>query len=246
MRSETSTTMTMITTRYRPARRAMIGIAAAILGLTLAGASTVEAQGRGHGNGHAKSKKVPPGHLPPAGQCRVWYDGTPPGHQPPPMNCSAAREEAYRTGGRVIYGGGDDRYDRDRRYDRRDRDRDGYCDERNRQGDDDCSYYPGGRYPGDPRYPDRYPSGGYPTSLPEMVWGVLTGQGRAPNLARQWVGTGDVRSRYTDSDRNGRPEVVSWYDAGGRLLQRWMDDNRDGRADRVALYGGDRLLRVIR
>ena len=30
---------------------------------------------------------VPPGHLPPPGQCRVWYPDRPPGHQPPPGPC---------------------------------------------------------------------------------------------------------------------------------------------------------------
>ena len=28
--------------------------------------------------------KIPPGHLPPPGKCRIWYPGLPPGHQPPP------------------------------------------------------------------------------------------------------------------------------------------------------------------
>jgi hypothetical protein len=31
--------------------------------------------------------KVPPGHLPPPGECRIWYPDRPPGHQPPPGNC---------------------------------------------------------------------------------------------------------------------------------------------------------------
>ncbi len=30
---------------------------------------------------------VPPGHLPPPGECRVWYPDRPPGHQPPPGPC---------------------------------------------------------------------------------------------------------------------------------------------------------------
>lgn len=48
---------------------------------------------------------VPPGHLPPPGSCRVWYGDRPPGHQPPPTSCRAAERQAYRHGGRVIYGG---------------------------------------------------------------------------------------------------------------------------------------------
>lgn len=35
----------------------------------------------------AKPMKIPPGHLPPPGQCRIWYPDRPPGHQPPPGPC---------------------------------------------------------------------------------------------------------------------------------------------------------------
>lgn len=33
--------------------------------------------------------QIPPGHLPPPGECRVWYPDRPPGHQPPPGPCGA-------------------------------------------------------------------------------------------------------------------------------------------------------------
>ncbi len=32
---------------------------------------------------------IPPGHLPPAGQCRIWIPGTPPGHQAPAGDCAS-------------------------------------------------------------------------------------------------------------------------------------------------------------
>ena len=40
--------------------------------------------------------RIPPGHLPPPGACRVWYPGTPPGHQPPPGSCRVLRHHVPR------------------------------------------------------------------------------------------------------------------------------------------------------
>lgn len=48
---------------------------------------------------------IPPGHMPAAGQCRVWFDDRPPGHQPRATSCRQAQRDAYRHGGRVIVGG---------------------------------------------------------------------------------------------------------------------------------------------
>jgi len=31
---------------------------------------------------------IPPGHLPPPGQCRIWVPGKPPGHQAKARSCS--------------------------------------------------------------------------------------------------------------------------------------------------------------
>src|SRR5215210_5184986 len=79
-------------------------------------AAPVAAQGRGRG----RESGVAPGHLPPAGLCRVWYDGRPPGQQPRPTSCREAERVAGRDRyARVIYGdasrqGRDDRdWDRD-------------------------------------------------------------------------------------------------------------------------------------
>jgi hypothetical protein len=32
---------------------------------------------------------IPNGHLPPPGECRIWYPERPPGQQPPPFKCGA-------------------------------------------------------------------------------------------------------------------------------------------------------------
>jgi hypothetical protein len=74
----------------------------ALVALIALTAVPLGAQGRGRGrNGNG----VPPGQMPPAGQCRVWYDGRPPGQQPRPMNCDDAERIASRTSdARVIYG----------------------------------------------------------------------------------------------------------------------------------------------
>lgn len=49
---------------------------------------TVDGAGRGAAAG-PRSLRVPPGHYPPPGQCRVWHPGRPPGQQPPPANCAS-------------------------------------------------------------------------------------------------------------------------------------------------------------
>ena len=42
-----------------------------------------------------RAVRVPPGHLPQAGYCRVWYPGRPPGHQPRPERCERVFRRHY-------------------------------------------------------------------------------------------------------------------------------------------------------
>src|SRR5690349_12895026 len=78
-------------------------------------AGTSEAQGNGR---YGRNQGIPPGQMPPAGMCRVWYDNLPPGRQPRATNCDQAERLAARDrNARVIYG--DDYYGsnpRDQRY----------------------------------------------------------------------------------------------------------------------------------
>lgn len=53
----------------------------------------------------SRGSRVPKGHLPPRGMCRVWIDGVPPGHQPAPTSCAQAERDRFRySNARVIYG----------------------------------------------------------------------------------------------------------------------------------------------
>jgi len=78
-------------------------------------ASPLYAQGRGRYNN--SSQGIPPGQMPPAGMCRVWYDGVPPGRQPRATSCNEAERIASRTNNaRVIYGSNSGDYRNDRVY----------------------------------------------------------------------------------------------------------------------------------
>lgn len=78
--------------------RVRTSLLAALIGFTAVVPAAAQRRGGGWGS-------VPPGHRPPPGLCRVWYDGVSPGRQPRPTNCRTAESIAARTrGARVIYG----------------------------------------------------------------------------------------------------------------------------------------------
>ena len=37
--------------------------------------------------------RIPEGHLPPPGECRIWYPGLEPGQQPPPGPCHVLQHQ---------------------------------------------------------------------------------------------------------------------------------------------------------
>jgi hypothetical protein len=76
-------------------------------------------RGRRGGRKSYRSLRVPRGHYPPPGACRVWYAGRPPGHQPPPMRCDRLYGRVP-AGAFILYNDGawDGDYDWDR-YERR-------------------------------------------------------------------------------------------------------------------------------
>lgn len=53
----------------------------------------------------ARGLRVPPGHYPPEGQCRLWHAGRPPGQQPPAAPCEELADEELGSGVFVLYGG---------------------------------------------------------------------------------------------------------------------------------------------
>jgi hypothetical protein len=85
-----------------------------IVMFTLAAASPSLAQGRGR----YSNQGIPPGQMPPAGMCRVWYDGVPAGRQPRATSCNEAERIASRDSrARVIHGNNNNGYyDRNGNY----------------------------------------------------------------------------------------------------------------------------------
>ena len=100
-----------------------IAVLLIVIGLIAAPAA---AQGRGRNGG-----RIPPGHMPSAGECRVWYNGIPPGRQPAPTSCAEAERIAARDGGALVIYGDDSRRGRNTGI-WRDDDRDDDADDRRR------------------------------------------------------------------------------------------------------------------
>lgn len=66
----------------------------AVLGLLLSACATdgvvvVEPNERPYH--YEREVSIPPGHMPPPGECRIWFTGRPAGQQPPPGDCGDLR-----------------------------------------------------------------------------------------------------------------------------------------------------------
>ena len=217
-------------------------------------ATTAEAQ---QGNkGKRGPDKVPPGHLPPAGMCRVWIDGVPPGRQPRPTDCATARRDAPANS-RIVYSDGSTRdpraWERDRnrceRYDRegrcvvwrrdedrdRDRDRPAYIPNRSESDRD------GGVIR--PDEPVRTRDG---RAFPVMRDARTVPFAGGSNAMKEWTPDGTKSVRQFDGDRDGRAERAEFYDGDKRLTAIWFDRNEDGQIERIEWYRNGQLDAVYR
>ncbi len=220
------------------------------LSFTLAGAALV-AGALGAGAQSRNDDGIPNGHRPPPGMCRVWVDGVPPGRQAPATDCATARRRASgMRNARVIhgesYGNDGGRYDppNNRRGDRRWDDRRGRRDddrwERDRDHDRDRD-----RRDRDDR--GRWDRDRFPSRLPEMQDAArFRATGRLTGDADRWLRGNVERVTFRNRDRDQRPEVATWYDRAGRVVQVWHDTHGDSTIDRIDLYENGRVVKVIR
>lgn len=206
-------------------------------------ASPLAAQER-DGRYGARAQGIPPGHLPPPGECRVWYDDRPAGHQPPPTSCREAERIASRDRyARLIYGGDRDRRDDGwwgRDDDRRDRGR--AIPRRDPYPYPNQYPYPESRAP----YPNRYPGdrGQYGDGSVPFDNGYKDGHDKGREDARDRDAYDPVRhSRYRSADRGydrryGSKEEYkqvyrdgfrAGYEEGYRGTGPYGPDRRDGR-----------------
>lgn len=197
----------------------MIPRSAWFLAAVLVAASLpVEAQGIGSGRRDrvdvARAQGVPPGHLPPANQCRLWYNNRPAGRQPAPTTCRQAEAMAGRDRHvRVIYG------------------ENAYYARNSPYGS------PGARYPDN--YPDNDRAVRRGTVRDPRLGGGDRDEGRN---SRSYASSPAFENGYRDGMTKGREDAEdrdrfdvsrhSWY----RSANRGYQNRYGGRADYQAFY----------
>ena len=219
---------------------------------------------------------VPPGHQPAATDCQTAVRNQPPNSRIIWGDNTGGRDRnVYDNRNDRDYGRDrrDRDYPRDANgnpYDPScvDNNRDGWCDYHQevrsgvRTRDNGRSGgYPSnnGAYPrGNGGYPGNnggYPvstgggtidRGQYPSQMPAMTGASLIRVGVRTVDVQNWLGRGSLRSETVDANGDGVPEVATWYDANGAIVQVWHDNDRDGRADEVEIYQNGRRVQVIR
>jgi hypothetical protein len=169
----------------------------------------------------ARAQGVPPGQLPPADRCRVWYDNRPTGRQPDSTSCRQAETIAARDrNARVIYG--EDVYD----------DRSGYG-------------YGSSRYPGTWRGDDdddRAVSRPGRNRDPRISGGIYDRSGPYNGRNSRYNNGAAFQNGYRDGLNKGRedgedndrydPNRHSWY----RSATRGYEDEYGARAGYQARY----------
>ena len=219
---------------YRIALTVTLAAVAAALPLREAGAQ--------RGGGGDKDD-IPADYRPPAGMCRIWIDGVPAAQQPAPTECTTAVRNRPANG-RVVFGPatpegrgkglsqkwklGDPEVDVSKLTRP-----EGEGGGRRGRGSESRDANRGETPVSQPTQP-----------FPEMAAAVAFANGQRPADVGRWLGEGKVTARYTDSDRDGRPEYVTWVDPSGQIVQIWTDRDRDGRADRVQMFNNGRRVRV--
>lgn len=98
----------MRTARHLVPCTMLLAAAACSSTITTGTSAPQPAPAQSRGPSTAATLKIPPGQLPPPGQCRVWVQGLPPGKQPRARTCTGIEDSAPPSSW-VVYRPGKDK-----------------------------------------------------------------------------------------------------------------------------------------